>query len=90
MAEHWMITERRKRRIVEYYVYKNSTVRKTAEYFGVSKSYVHSLITEFQKNNFLQDRPLALEVKAQVDKNIKERAKRGGLATKEKYLAKKK
>ena len=90
MAEHWIVTERRKRRIVEYYVYKNSTVRKTAEYFGVSKSYVHRVISEFQQNGLLRDNSLAKEVKAQVDKNIKERAVRGGITTKERYFTNKK
>lgn len=84
MAKHWKITERKKRRIVEYYVYKNSTIRETAKYFGISKSYVHYVIKEFQNNNAIAEGMLVSEIKTQKEKNVAERARRGGLATKAK------
>lgn len=73
------------RQVAEYYVENNSTVRKTAQKFGLSKSAVHQLLVEFQTNRSTKGTALAIKVEAQIQKNINERAKRGGMATKERF-----
>ena len=66
-----------------YIVENNSTVRKTAERFGISKSTVHKDLTVYLKKiNFA----LYREVEEVLQKNKSERHIRGGLATKRKYL----
>ena len=90
MAELWFVKERKKRRIVEYYVYKNSTVRETADHFGVSKSYVHRVIKEFQVKYANTDKFLISRLQTQVANNIAERSSRGGRKVKQKHLSSKK
>jgi len=66
-----------------YIVENNSTVRKTAERFGISKSTVHKDLTVYLKKiNFA----LFKEAEKVLQKNKSERHIRGGLATKLKYL----
>ncbi len=66
-----------------YIVENNSTVRKTAERFGISKSTVHKDLTVYLKKiNFA----LFEEAEKVLQKNKSERHIRGGLATKLKYL----
>jgi len=62
-----------------YIVTTGATVRKTGSEFRISKSTVHKDITE---KLFLLDPPLALQVRAILDRNKAERHIRGGLATK--------
>ncbi len=70
-----------------YIVEKSSTVSKTAERFGVSKSTVHKDLTVYLKKiNF----SLYNEVQTILQKNKSERHLRGGLATKLKYQNNKK
>ena len=64
----------------------DSTVRKTATVFGVSKSTVHKDITVRLRE---LDKPLFNEVAKLMEINKKERHIRGGMATKLKYLREK-
>ncbi|MEE1078507.1 MAG: sporulation transcriptional regulator SpoIIID [Agathobacter sp.] len=74
--------EERAVEIALYIVENNATVRQTAKHFGISKSTVHKDCSEriFQINPLL-----GKQVRKILDVNKKERAIRGGLATKEKY-----
>lgn len=69
--------------IANYFIETNSTVRKTANVFGVSKSTVHKDISER-----LQKISPSLYIKASklLEINKAQRAVRGGNATKKKYL----
>lgn len=66
-----------------YLVENNSTVRKVAKHFGISKSTVHKDITENLKN---KNPTLYKQVKEILDKNKCERHIRGGEATRIKFL----
>lgn len=69
----------------EYVIENKSTVRSTAQYFGVSKSTVHkdlSLKLKFTNPNLYN------EVKKILEINKSERHLRGGEATRQKYLKK--
>lgn len=65
--------------VVDYFNLNQSTVRKTAKHFNISKSTVHNYITKVLPN------PLSRSI---LEKNKAERHIRGGQATKRKYLAK--
>ena len=66
-----------------YMIENNSTVRKVASQFGISKSTVHKDITQ----NLVKVNPeLYQNVKKILDINKKERHLRGGEATKQKFL----
>lgn len=80
----------KKRQIAEYYVYNNSTIRKTAEHFGIAKSYIHQALVEFQQDRGTAGTYLALKVAEQCSRNVQERARRGGQITKAKYSKKQK
>ena len=69
-----------------YIVENNSTVRKTADVFGVSKSTVHIDVSKRLKNINLG---LYNEVRKILEQNKAERHIRGGMATKQKFLNKK-
>ena len=78
--------EERVLELARYIVETGATVRSTAAKFRVSKSTVHKDITE----RLHEINPgLAAEVKEVLDNNKAERHIRGGLATREKYLHKK-
>ena len=66
----------------EYLIENQTTVRMTAQHFGVSKSTVHKDVTQTLKN---VNRGLYLEVKKLMKKNKSERHLRGGEATRQKY-----
>lgn len=75
--------EKRVEEISTYFINSQSTVRATAQKFGLSRSTVHKDLTErlpqisltqFKKVNFI------------LQKNKAERAIRGGNATRKKYL----
>ncbi len=71
--------------VANFIIDKNATVRETAKEFGVSKSTVHKDIAE----RLVKVNPaLAKKAKKVLEVNKAERHIRGGLATKEKYLAK--
>ena len=65
-----------------YLAESNSTVRKTAAYFGISKSTVHKDLSEKLP---YYDRNLYIRVEKVLKKNLSERHVRGGEATKRKY-----
>lgn len=66
-----------------YLIENNSTVRKVAAEFGISKSTVHKDITQ----NLKKINPsLYLSVKEVLNKNKDERHIRGGEATKRKFM----
>lgn len=65
-----------------YLVENNSTVRKTAKKFGISKSTVHkNLVVSLKKIDYC----LYKKTTAVLKKNKSERHLRGGMATKLKY-----
>lgn len=66
----------------KYFTRYNSTVRKTADHFGMAKSTVHKYLTVDLKTC---DKELYKKAKKVLKKNKKERALRGGLATKKMY-----
>ena len=68
----------------KYITESKSTVRAAAKKFGVSKSTVHSDITTKLKRI---DPTLYGEVRKVLDINKEERHIRGGIATREKYIA---
>lgn len=76
-------SEERAVELGKYIVKNRVTVRAAAEIFGVSKSTVHTDITDKLKE---VDPPLYLRVREVLDVNKAQRHIRGGLATKEKYL----
>ena len=68
--------------VAKYILEKNTTVRQTANTFGVSKSTIHKDVTERLEEI---NPTLAKEVKMVLEKNKSERHIRGGMATKLKY-----
>ena len=79
------IEERMYEEVKYFLTHENATVRTTAKEFGVSKSTVHIDLTTRLEPYIL----LYPKVREKLDKNKKERARRGGEATKQKYLLKK-
>lgn len=70
---------------VKYFLtHENATIRTTAKEFGVSKSTVYIDLTTRLEPYIL----LYPKVREKLDKNKKERARRGGKAKKQKYLKK--
>ena len=68
--------------LAKYLVDNKSTVRKVANYFGISKSTVHKDVTD----RLMQINPaLAKQARKVLDVNKSERHIRGGMATKKKY-----
>ncbi len=70
----------------EYLIEHQSTVRKVAQVFGVSKSTVHKDVTQTLKT---VNRGMYLQVQELLQKNKQERHLRGGEATRQKYCDKK-
>lgn len=66
----------------EYIVNNRTTVRSAAKAFGISKSTVHTDVT--QKLSRINP-PLSKEVRAVLDENKAQRHIRGGMATRKKY-----
>lgn len=71
----------------EYIVKNRATVRAAAKRFGISKSTVHTDVSERLKRT---DPILYKEVREVLDVNKAQRHIRGGIATREKYLNMKK
>ena len=67
----------------QFIVNNNSTIRAAAKFFGVSRCTIYKNVTERLEKI---DPKLHYEVKKVLELNKKERALRGGLATKEKYI----
>lgn len=80
------IVEERAVMLGRFIVETGSTVRAAAKVFGLSKSTVHTDVSERLKKLNPQ---LYLEVREVLELNKAERHLRGGMATKEKYLQKK-
>ena len=72
--------------LAEYIIEHQATVRGAAHAFGISKSTVHKDVTERLR---IREPALAAEVKKVLDQNKAQRHLRGGEATREKYLLKK-
>lgn len=79
-----MDTDARAVRLGEYIAETGATVRQAAERFGVSKSTVHKDVTQRLRHSSPELFALVGEVLA---RNKAQRHIRGGLATREKYLA---
>ena len=69
--------------LAEYVIDTKSTVRATAQHFGISKSTVHKDLS--QKLKYFNPR-LYSDVKEILEFNKSERHLRGGEATRQKYL----
>lgn len=69
-----------KHSVVDYFNNHQSTIRETAKHFGISKSCVHVYLTKIFPN------PVSTEI---LEKNKAERHIRGGNATRQMYLSKK-
>ncbi len=79
------LPEERAIRLAQYVVEEKATVRQAAARFGISKSTVHKdLTTRLKSLNAV----LYCRVQEVLRVNKQERHIRGGLATREKYLAK--
>ncbi|NLP44004.1 MAG: sporulation transcriptional regulator SpoIIID [Peptococcaceae bacterium] len=79
MQEH---IKKRALEIGTYIIESSSTVRQTAEVFGVSKSTVHKDVTERLPQI---NKQLSAQVKNILENNKAERHIRGGEATRRKY-----
>lgn len=77
------IVEQRAVELAEYIIENKTTVRAAAKKFGVSKSTVHTDVSERLKK---LNPSLYNEVREILDINKAERHIRGGLATKQKFL----
>ena len=66
-----------------YIIDNNSTIRKCAEVFGISKSTVHNDLSKKLRNT---NRFLCFQVYKILNKNKEDRHLRGGNATRLKYL----
>lgn len=79
--------EKRACQLAVYMIETGATVRTAAKHFGISKSTVHKDLTQRlrQYNRVLYD-----QVRLILEENKAQRHIRGGMATREKYLAKNK
>lgn len=75
--------EKRAVELAEYIIEHNTTVRKTAKEFNISKSTVHKDVHERLRRI---NPDLYRESQAILEQNKAERHIRGGMATREKYL----
>lgn len=71
----------------QYIVDNNATIRKTAQYFDISKSTVHN---DLSKKLRLENYDLFKRVCKILENNFRTKHIRGGLATKSKYARMKK
>ena len=78
-----MVKSRQVLTIAKYFLDNKSTVRATANHFGINKSFVHRLLTETLKD---MDYKMYAEVRKLLEHNKEVRHIRGGIATKEKFL----
>ena len=75
----------RAEQFAQYIIDNNSTIRKTAKYFDISKSTVHNDVSKKLKN---ENYRLYVKVKKILVKNFQEKHIRGGLSTQLKYKKK--
>lgn len=78
------LPEERAVKLAQYIAEQNATVRQAAKKFGISKSTVHKDVTQRIKQLSPQ---LYGQVQQVLEQNKRERHIRGGMATREKYLA---
>lgn len=71
------------RGIALYMIANGSTLRQLEKKFKISKSTIHS---QFQKKLKDEDNETYVNVRTILDKNKAERAYRGGLATRQKFM----
>lgn len=73
--------------IVKNYVKTKGTVRTVANVLGISKTTVHTRLTEFiqMHHSNEQESKLAIEAEGIIKKNKQERHLRGGAATKKRF-----
>ena len=74
--------DERAKEFARYIIDNGATVRQAAVQFKISKSTVHKDVSYRLKNI---DYDLYIKVKEVLDRNLKERHIRGGIATKHKY-----
>ena len=79
-----MEIEQRTLNAAHYIVENNSTIRTTAKKLGYSKTTIHNDLT---KNLPLCNKDLFKQVQLVIANNKQERAMRGGIALKNKYLS---
>ncbi len=79
--------ENRAEKLGEYIIEHKATVRGAAQKFGISKSTVHKDVS--QRLRALNP-TMFIRVRKVLDENKSERHIRGGMATKKKYLLRKK
>ena len=72
----------RTEKFARYLVDNKSTIRKTAEYFHISKSTVHN---DLSKKLEYENYKLYLQVRKLLFKNFSEKHLRGGESTRKKY-----
>ena len=75
-------SDERAKDFARFIIESGATVRQTASEFKISKSTVHKDVSYRLRNI---DYDLYTRVKQVLDKNLKERHIRGGIATKQKY-----
>ena len=69
--------------LARYILQTNATIRQTAAQFDMSKSSVHSYVSNrLKKSNY----PLYSQLKLVLDKHFEEKHLHGGEATRQKYL----
>ena len=82
----WEYIEERARKCAEYIVATGCTVRACSAHFSISKSTVHKDVSERLK---YVDEDLYERTRQVLSVNLSERHLRGGIATREKYVAEK-
>ena len=78
--------DRRACELAVYIIETGATVRAAAQHFGISKSTVHKDLTQRLRQ---YNRVLYEQVRLILEENKAQRHIRGGMATREKYLARK-
>ena len=73
-------------KLAVYMIETGATVRTAAKHFGISKSTVHKDLTQRLRQ---YNRVLYEQVRLILEENKAQRHIRGGMATREKYLARK-
>lgn len=76
--------EKRACQLAVYMIETGATVRTAAKHFGISKSTVHKDLTQRLRQ---YNRVLYEQVRLILEENKAQRHIRGGMATREKYLA---
>ncbi len=79
--------ENRAEKLGEYIIEHKATVRGAAQKFGISKSTVHKDVSQRLRD---LNPTMFIRVRKVLDENKSERHIRGGMATKKKYLLRKK